>query len=153
VSDAASHRSHDYRLGGRTGQRGAFVIEALIAIVVVSIASAGLYTLMANALRVSSESVLRAEASELAAAALARMAAENPAALADRYDALANAPGFAELVSAARRLPGVTASANLPAVAVADGPSAGTRSVLVTIRWQSPNRPAHRASMSTIVGP
>jgi Tfp pilus assembly protein PilV len=142
------------RRAERMSQHGAFLIEALMAILVVSIASAGLFTLMANLLRSSSESLLRAEAIELAAAAVARMAAESPAALADRYDASAGAPGFVALATAARRLPGVTAVANLPTVAVAPGPSAGTRSVTVTVRWQAPNDlTVHRASMTTVVGP
>jgi Tfp pilus assembly protein PilV len=139
---------------GRTSQRGAFLIEALMAILVVSIASAGLFTLIANLVRTSSESLLRAEAIELAAAALARMTAESPATLTDRYDASAGAPGFVALATAARRLPGVTAVTNLPSVAVAPGPSAGTRSVSVTVRWQAPNdSTVHRASMTTVVGP
>lgn len=137
-----------------TSQRGAFLIEALMAVLVVSIASAGLFTLMANLLRTSSESLLRAEAVELAAGAVGRMAAESPATLADRYDASAGAPGFVALATAARRLPGVTAVANLPTVTVAPGPSAGTRSVSVTVRWQAPSdSTVHRTSMTTVVGP
>jgi len=147
-------RCQNMHRADRTSQRGAFLIEALMALLVVSMASAALFTLMANLLRTSSESLLRAEASELAATALARMAAESPAALADRYDASAGAPGFVALATAARRLPGVTAVANLPTVAVAPGPSAGTRSVSVTVRWQAPNdSTVHRASMTTVVGP
>src|SRR3954464_3062995 len=135
-------------------QRGAFLIEALIAILVVSIACAGLFTLMANLLRTTSESLLRAEAMDLAAGALARMAAENPATLAERYDASAGAPGFVALATAARRLPGVAAGANLPTVAVAPGPSMGTQRVSVTVRWQAPHdATVHRASMTTVVGP
>ena len=142
------------RRADRTCQRGAFLIEALMAVLVVSIASAGLFTLMANLLRTSSESLLRAEAVELAAAAVGRMAAESPATLADRYDASAGAPGFVALATAARRLPGVTAVANLPTVTVAPGPSAGTRSVSVTVRWQAPSdSTVHRTSMTTVVGP
>jgi hypothetical protein len=82
------------------------------------------------------------------------MAAESPAALADRYDASTGAPGFVALAIAARRLPGVTAVTNLPIVAVAPGPSAGTRSVRVAVRWQAPNDSTPRvASMATVVGP
>jgi hypothetical protein len=125
-----------------------------MAVLVVSIACAGLFTLMANLLRTSGESVFRAEAMELAAGTLARMAAESPATLADRYDASAGAPGFVALATAARRLPGVSAVANLPTVAVASGPSAGTRRVSVTVRWQAPHDVAvHQASMTTVVGP
>ena len=142
--------------GSRCGyvrQCGALLIEALVALVVVSIAAAGLFTLMANALRASGESLLRAEAAELAAAAVARMNTENPATLTERYDALTNGPGFVALLAAARRLPGVTDTANRPAVAIGPGPSDGTRSVVVTVGWQTPSGAAHRASMSGVVGP
>jgi len=144
---------HDNRQGGGAQQRGVFVMEALVALVVVSIAVAGLFALMANVLRASGESLLRAEATELAAAALARMNAENPATLAERYDALASGPGFVALLAAARRLPGVTDTANRPMVAIGPGPSSGTRSVVVTIGWQTPSGGGHRASMSGVVGP
>jgi len=58
------------------------------------------------------------------------------------------------LASAAQRLPGVTRTANLPTVSVTDGPSLGTRRVVVGVQWQAPTATTpHRASMTTIVGP
>lgn len=133
--------------------RGAFLIEALVAILVVSIAITGLFTLMASLVRASSDALLRAEAAEIAAGFVARMAAENAASLADRY-ATPDSAGFAALAAAAQRLPGVTRTANLPTVSVADGPSIGTRRVAVGVQWQAPTAPApHRASMTAVVGP
>ena len=133
--------------------RGAFLVEALVAILVVSIAITGLFALMANLIRASGDALLRAEAAEIAAAAVSRMAAENPTSLADRY-ATPDSPGFAVLAAAAQRLAGVTRTANLPTVSVADGPSLGTRRVVVGVQWQAPTaRAPHRATMSTVVGP
>ena len=133
--------------------RGAFLVEALVAILVVSIAITGLFALMANLIRASGDALLRAEAAEIAAAAVSRMAAENPTSLADRY-ATPDSPGFAVLAAAAQRLPGVTRTANLPTVSVADGPSLGTRRVVVGVQWQAPTaRASHRATMTTVVGP
>ena len=133
--------------------RGAFLIEALVAVLVVSIAIAGLFTLIANLVRASGDAMLRAEAAEIAAALVARMAAENPASLADRY-ATPDSAGFAALAAAAQRLPGVTRTANAPTVSVADGPSIGTRRVVVGVQWQAPTAAApHRATMTTVVGP
>ena len=138
----------------RSSQCGTFLIEALVALLVVSIASAGLFALMANLLRASTDALLRAEATELAAATLARMATESPATLADRYDASTAGSGFVALANAAQHLPGVSAVTNLPSVTVAPGPSAGTRRVSVVVRWQAPNDPSARvASMATVVGP
>ena len=133
--------------------RGAFLIEALVAILVVSIATVALFTLIANLVRASSDALLRAEAAEIAAAIVARMAAENPTSLADRY-ATPESAGFAALSAAAQRLPGVTATANLPTVSVTDGPSIGTRRVIVGLQWQAPTGTApHRTSMTAVVGP
>lgn len=132
---------------------GAFLIEALLAILVVSIATTGVFTLIANLVRASGDSLLRAEAAEIAASAVARMAAENPAMLAARYDAPGSA-GFAAVAAAAQRLPGVTSVTNLPTITITDGPSAGTRRVVVTVRWQAPIATTpHRASMTSVVGP
>jgi Tfp pilus assembly protein PilV len=154
VCEALPRRSRKAFQAERASQCGTFLIEALVALLVVSIASAGLFALMGNLLRASTDALLRAEATELAAATLARMATDSPATLADRYDASTGGSGFVALASAAQRLPGVTAVKNLPSVNVAPGPSAGTRRVSVTVRWQAPNDPSARvASMATVVGP
>ena len=155
------------RSAQRVAIRGAFLIEALVSILVVSIAITGLLTNVANlvrasgvldeqeeqALRASGDALLRAEATEIAAAVVARMAAENTGSLADRY-ATPDAAGFAALAAAAQRLPGVTRTANLPTVSVVDGPSIGTRRVVVGVQWQPPTAMVpRRASMTTVVGP
>ena len=141
------------RSAQRVAIRGAFLIEALVAILVVSIAITGLFTLVANLVRASGDALLRAEATEIAAAVVARMAAENTGSLADRY-ATPDAAGFAALAAAAQRLPGVTRTANLPTVSVVDGPSIGTRRVVVGVQWQPPTAMVpRRASMTTVVGP
>src|SRR4029079_17435794 len=128
---------------------GAFLIEALLAILVVSIATTGVFTLIAGLVRASGDSLLRAEAAEIAASAVARMAVENPATLTTRYDAPGSA-GFAAIHAAAQRLPGVTFLANLPTVSVTDGPSAGTRRVTVGVAWlmrtTPPSPPTHLSS-------
>ena len=133
---------------------GAFLVEALVSIVLVSIAAAGLFILIATAIRASGDAIARAEAADLAASTLGRMASENPLQLADRYAPLQDAPGFAALAAAARRLPGVSASANLPVVSIAPGPSANSRRVSVTVLWQSPRSPSpHRMTMTSVVAP
>ena len=153
VSDRCAQCRRTERSSQPGAIRGAFLVEALVAILVVSIAITGLFALMANLIRASGDALLRAEAAEIAAAVVARMAAENPGSLADRY-ATPDAAGFAALAAAAQRLPGVTRTANLPTVSVVDGPSIGTRRVLVRVQWQPPTAAVpHRASMTTVVGP
>jgi len=134
--------------------RGAFLVEALIAVVVFSIAIAGTFGLLANALRTTSNALARAQAQSLAASTLAHMWAEDFATLADRYDAHAPGAGFRTLVDAATRLPGVTPSANVPRVTFAPGPSSNSRRASVTVFWQLPSESApHQASMTGVVAP
>ena len=153
MSDRYAHCRRAERSAQPGAIGGAFLIEALVAILIVSIAITGLFGLMANLIRASGDALLRAEAAEIAAAAVSRMAAENPAFLADRYGTPESA-GFAALAAAAQRLPGVTRTANLPTVSVADGPSLGTRRVIVGVHWQASTASApHRATMTTVVGP
>jgi Tfp pilus assembly protein PilV len=138
----------------RINARGAFLVEALVAILVFSIASAGLFLLLANALRESGNALARTAAAAVAASTIARMAAEDPATLADRYDAQRGGSGFRALLAAAQRLPGVSDTVNAPVVAVDPGPSIGSRRVSVTIHWQLPvESAAHRSSVSSVVAP
>ena len=153
MSDLCAPRRPSSRRSRAVRAHGAFLIEALLAILVVSIATTGVFTLIAGLVRASGDSLLRAEAAEIAASAVARMAAENPATLTTRYDAPDSA-GFAAIHAAAQHLPGVTFLANLPTVLVTDGPSAGTHRVTVSLTWQSPTATTpHHTSMSTVVGP
>ena len=151
MSDArASHP----QLQARDCARGSFLIEALIAVLVVSIASAGLFAMTANLVKASRDTTFRAEAAQIVAAALARMAAEDPATLASRYDADTGGPAYASLLAQARRLPGAGTVRVLPVVAIEPGPSQRTLRVAVTLRWQPPSAPMPRhLSMSAVVGP
>lgn len=134
--------------------RGAFLIEALVAVVIFSVAAAGLFTLLANALRASSDALSRTDAYGAAVSTLARMSVDDFATLADRYDSHAGGPGFRALAAAAKRLPGVTDSINAPVVSIAPGPSAGSRRVSVTVYWQLANEASpHRASITGVVAP
>jgi len=138
----------------RAVSRGAFLIEALVALVVFSMAAAGLFALAANALRAGTEALARAEANDIAASALARMGTESLATLAERYDAVLPGPGYRSLAAMAARLPGVRDGANAPVVSAAPGPSAGSRSVSVTVYWQLPGESApHRAAMTSVLAP
>ena len=124
----------------RTTSCGAFLIEALVAVLVFSVAAAGVFSLLANGLRASDNARSRTEASDVAAATLARMSTEDIVTLADRYDALGGGSGFRTLLASARRLPGVTDTANVPVVTFAPGPSARSQRVSVTVYWQLAGR-------------
>ena len=141
-------------ISGRPAQRGAFLIEALVAIVVFLFAAAGVFAALANALHASSNASLRSSASNLVASTLAHMQLEDPATLASRYDSSAAGSGYTTLATFARRFPGVTATSNQPVVSVNDGVSAASRRVSVTVFWQLPDEPLpHRTTMTTVVAP
>lgn len=142
------------RLPLRPRPAGAFLFEALLAILVFSIGAAGLFGLLGNALRQSGNAHWRGEAFNVASSTLSRMSAEDPATLAERYDMAMAGPGFRMLLASASRLPGVTASTNSPVVSIEPGPSVGSRRVAVSVFWQLPGDPTpHRQSVASIVSP
>ena len=130
---------------------GAFLLEALVALIVFSIAAVGLLGVMTNALRASGIAQWRSEAFDIAASTLSRMWAEDPAALATRYDPAASGSGYRALLAAAMRLPGVSTVANSPLVTIDDSAS-GSRRISVTVYWQMPAETGpHRASVSAVL--
>jgi hypothetical protein len=154
VSDATGDRAgaKRRRFVPRSASNGAFLIEALVAILVFSMSAAGVFTLLANAVRASGNGLARITATDLAAATLARMSAEDPVTLVERYASTIPGPGFRSLVGAARQLPGVTDAINAPTVSIAPGPSANSRRVSVTIYWQLPSDGIlHRTVMTSVV--
>jgi len=117
-----------------------------------NVAAAGVVSLVASAVRAGIDADLRSAATALAAATLARMATDDFATLAERYEASRDGAGYRALATRARLLPGVTTSVNLPSLSITDGPSISSRRVDVVVSWQPPGaaRP-HRASMTTVI--
>ena len=134
-------------------QRGALLLEALTAIAVFSIGILGIVALYAQAIRHVNDAQYRSEAAHLAHSLIGRMWADDPAALAVRYHAQNGGDGYAAFSRLALRLPGAEIPGNAPEVRVANGPSAGSRSVTVTVRWQLPGEPlAHHYGVSGVIG-
>lgn len=134
----------------RHHHRGTFLLEALVALVVLSLASAGLLGIVAHALRESGNARWRAEAFDLAASTFARMAADDVSQLDARYASTTGA-GYRALLAAAARLPGVSAEKNAPEVAI-DATAHGGRRIAIRVRWQLPTEDdAHRASIGGLI--
>lgn len=143
-------RSPTGRLRARA--RGAFLLEALVGMLVFAVAAAAAVALIASAVRAGTDADLRSAATALAAATLARMATDDFATLAERYEASRDGAGYRALAARARLLPGVTTSVNLPSLSITDGPSISSRRVDVVVSWQPPGAArAHRASMTTVI--
>jgi len=134
-----------------TRQVGMFLLEALVAIVVLSFGLLGLLGLVANALHASGGVAWRQQAFDVGASALSQMWTENPSVLASRYDAATNGPGYRALLAAAMRLPGVDARTNAPVVTFDDAAIDGTH-VSVTLFWRVPMRPdIHRSTVTGVL--
>jgi Tfp pilus assembly protein PilV len=132
--------------------QGAFLIEALVALLVFSMTTAGTFALLASAFRASGNAAARMEATDVAVAALGQMSVEEIPTLGDRYDAQRAGQGYRAIAASAKRLPGVTDTANLPVVSVTAGPSLNSRRISIVVFWQLPNDTApHRAVVSSVV--
>ena len=118
--------------------RGAFLLEALVATLVLALATLGFLGLTALAAAGTAQARWRAEAAALAASAVAQMSVADPATLAAQYDSDQGGAGYRAFAALARRLPGVTASVNAPVIVVT--PRSGSSVVTASVRlaWQEP---------------
>ncbi|HMA32557.1 MAG TPA: hypothetical protein VKT00_12150 [Casimicrobiaceae bacterium] len=119
-------------------RRGIVLLEAMIAMLVLSLGTLALLGLTTRALHDAGNAHWRNQAASLAESTLARMWTENPATLADRYDSTTGGPGFRDIVTAASKLPGVTSTRNAPLVSVANAAAGVSPRVTLTLFWQSP---------------
>lgn len=122
-------------------QSGAFLLEALIGILIFAFGILGLVGLQATAIRNTNDLQYRGEAIQISSAAMGRMWTMDRTKLKAFYegDAGSGGDGYMALVEASERLPGVKGNDALaPTVVVADGPSTTSNLVTVTIRWQLP---------------
>jgi type IV pilus assembly protein PilV len=141
------------RKAGRALQRGLLLIEALTAILLFSAGVLGTIALHAQAIRHIDEAQSRGEAIHLADSLIARMWADDPGSLAERYASAPGGPGFREFSTLALRLPGAAMQGNGPEVRVVAGPSASSRTVTVTLHWQMPgDAQSHRYAASATIG-
>jgi type IV pilus assembly protein PilV len=132
--------------------RGIVLLEALIAVLVLSLGMLGILGLATRALHDAGNAHWRSEAARLAESTIARMWVEDPSTLADRYDSAADGPGLRDVVAAASRLPGVTSTTNVPVVAVVNDASGTSPRVTLTLFWQSPaDAVPHRYATEQVV--
>ncbi len=137
----------------RVQQRGVLLVESAVAVLVFSVGVLGAVALQAQSRRHLSEAQSRAEAADLADALLAKMWADDPAQLAQRYDSAQAATAYREFAWRATRLPGGTAADNALSVNVTAGPSSSSRSVNILLRWRAPGEAqAHQYSIAAIIG-
>jgi len=136
----------------RRAQRGAVLLEALVAIAVFGVGVLGHLELQAQAFRHLDAANARGDAARLADALLARMWAGDPARIALRLGAGPGRAGEDEFIARARALPGGGDPDNIPEVGVAPGPTPESRRVTIVVRWRSPGEiVAHRHRVTAVV--
>jgi len=133
-------------------QRGAFLLEALVALMIFSFGLMAMAGLQTRAARHFNEAQYRANAAELVQATIASMRASDPATLAARFDPSAGTADWLALLNQAKRLPGVNDVQNVPAIKIIDGPTTTSRQISLSVFWQSPgDLVVHRYAASAVI--
>ena len=125
----------------RRGQSGAFLLEALVGVLIFAFGILGLVGLQAVALRNTNDLQYRGEAIQIANAYIGRMWTWDAATIKATFEGTAGTGGvgYDALVEAAAKLPSVAGNNALaPTVVIVAGPSAGSLLATVTVRWQLP---------------
>jgi type IV pilus assembly protein PilV len=125
----------------RSPQQGSFMLEALIAILIVALGILGTVGLYARSIQNVDDAKFRGEAALLANTLVGQMWVSDPriTALKANFDSGSGGPGYVEFAAlVAQRLPNST----VPTVIVTQsvGPAATTSSsdVVITIQWKHP---------------
>jgi type IV pilus assembly protein PilV len=145
------------RFDHRRLQRGGFLLEALISVLIVSFGILGLVGLHARSLQHVADAQYRAEAAALANSLIGQMWADvkDPAILAPKYESVSMGSGYSEFKAMVdQRLPG--ASTTPPTVTFTSLPAPWTLNspiVSITIFWQPPGESTpHRYEITTTIG-
>jgi len=136
----------------RGEQRGTYLLEALVAILVFSFGILGLVSIVAQSVRSTNDARYRAEAANLAAAAVGNMWATAPTNL-DAQFGTGGAQLTAWQTQVAGLLPSATGS-NTPQIDLTQpGLSTNARTVVVTVFWQLPGDAVrHQYVMTAQIG-
>ena len=136
-------RSHSLRprpgFPATTLQQGSFLLEALVAILIVALGVLGTVGLMARSMQDVDDAKNRGEAAYLANSLIGQMWIDDrtTAALALKYSKASAGTGYAEFKSLVeQRLP--EAATQPQDVVVAAGPSPTSTVVTITVRWRPP---------------
>jgi type IV pilus assembly protein PilV len=142
---------------GRT-QSGAFLLEALIGILIFSLGVLGIVGLQARAIRFTNDAEFRAEAMYLANSLISQMWTDNRALLKTKYDSTVGGAGYTAFQL---RVNTALAGATIPApVVIVDGPpplpqanSATSNVVQVQVFWQLAGDPVtHNYTTTGVIG-
>jgi type IV pilus assembly protein PilV len=121
-----------------TSQRGSFLLEALISVLIVAFGVLGSIGLIARSMQTIDDAKYRGEAAFLASSLVAQMWIANKATLSAEFDSTAGSGAAYKEFKAVveQRLPNAASLAQ--DVFVSAGPTPTSTNVVITIRWQSP---------------
>jgi type IV pilus assembly protein PilV len=123
-------------------QRGSFLLEALISVLIVALGLLGLIALQARAIQNVDDAQYRAEAAYLANALLGQMWVHDPTKLVADF-ATGGGANYVEFKAwAAQRLPGANIALNAPKVDIQPGLTPQASDVRIQLFWQPPGEPA-----------
>jgi len=121
----------------RNAQRGSFMLEALIAILIVALGVLGTVGLYARSVQQVDDAKFRGEAALLASSLIGQMwlSDAHQAALTANFDSSGAGPGYTEFAAlVAQRLPNSVP----PTVTVSAGPNVSSSRVDILIQWKHP---------------
>ena len=139
----------------RRGQEGAFLLEALIGILIISFGILGIVALQAQSLRVTNDSQYRAEAAFLANQLLAQMWADQYQVLKSKYDStIGTGAGYTQFkADVQNRLGGAWVADPTVVFFDAKAPSLQSSYVEITVQFKMPGDPTtHQYFTAGVVG-
>jgi type IV pilus assembly protein PilV len=129
-------------------QTGSYLLEALIAILIFAFGVLGLIGLLGSSIRVTNDARYRAEAANLANGMVADMWTTTTANIATDFGS-----GGPKLTSWTSKVAALLPGGIAPDVAVTDGFSSESKTVVVTLYWQMPGDPErHQHVMTAQIG-
>ena len=128
-------------------QRGSFLLEALISILIVAFGILGLIGLQARAMQNIDDAQYRGEAAFLANSLIGQMWVANQATLIANFASTGTGAPYAEFKTlVGQRLPGANTAAPAPIVTITQpGLTANSSDVRIVVSWRPPGEPtAHQ---------
>ncbi len=138
-----------------TRQRGSFLLEALISVLIVAFGILGLIGLQARAIQNVDDAQYRGEAAYLANAYLGQMWVADRTTLNADFDSVSGGPAYTEFKAwVGQRLPGASLPLNDPQVTITpSGITATSSTVRIQVFWQPPGETSrHQYDVVATVG-
>jgi len=126
------------RAAAADDQRGGFLLEALISVLIVALGILGLVGLFARSVQNVDESKFRAEAALLANSLIGQMWIADRATMVNNFDSSMGGAAYTEFKTVLnQRIPGSTVAD--PIVTITPGPAPNSFDVVITVFWQTPS--------------